>query len=46
MFYSVDFLRTSSPGDSLSDGSEGLLPRVKGGARMYRSFVTKSRQSE
>ena len=30
-------------GGSLSDSSEGLLPRGKGGARIQRSFVTKTR---
>ena len=31
----------SSPAGSLSDGSEGLLRRGKGGDRMNRSFATK-----
>ena len=34
-----------SPADSLS-GSSGLLQRGKGGARIYRSYATKPRQSE
>ena len=28
-----------SPGNSLSDGSEGLLRKGKGRARIYRSFL-------
>ena len=40
MFYLVDFLRISTLGGSLSDSSEGLLPRGKGGARIYRSFCS------
>ena len=32
-----------SPEGSLSDSSEGLLHRGKGGARLYRSFATKIR---
>ena len=31
----MDLLRTSSPGDSVSDSSEGLLQKVQGGARIY-----------
>ena len=31
-----------SPGDSLSDSSEGLLLRGKGGTRVYRSFCNKN----
>ena len=41
MFYSLDFLRTSSLGGGLSDCSERLLWRGKGGARVYRSFCDK-----
>ena len=36
----------SSPGGSLSNSSEGLLLRDKGGARIYRSFVIKTRLEE
>ena len=32
-----------SPGDSLSDSSEGLFRRGKGGARIYRSFCKKTK---
>ena len=42
MFYLADFLRTSSPVRSLSECSEGLLRRGKGGARIYRSFCNKT----
>ena len=31
-----------SPGDRLSDGSEGLFRRGKGGARIYREFGNKT----
>ena len=30
-----------SPGDGLSDSSEGLFQRGKGGARIHRSFYNK-----
>ena len=33
-----------SPVDSLSDGSEGLLWRSKGGARIYRNFRKKRKK--
>ena len=43
MFYSADILRTSSLGHSMSDNSERLLPRGKGGvARTYRRFCDKN----
>ena len=32
-----------SPGDSLSESSEGLLGRGEGGTRIYRSFATKTK---
>ena len=39
MFYLVDLLRTLGHGGySLSDSSEGLVQRGKGGGRIYRSF--------
>ena len=38
MFYLMDVLRTSSLETRLSDCSEGLLQRGKGGARIYRCF--------
>ena len=41
MFYLADFLRTSSPGHSLSDSSEGLLPRGKEGGGIYKGFCNK-----
>ena len=41
MFYSLDFLRTSSLGGGLSDCSDRLLWRGKAGARVYRSFCDK-----
>ena len=43
MFYLMDKTEDLSPEDSLSDGSEGLLPRGKGGARIYRSSAIKIR---
>ena len=42
IFYLVDFLRTSTPGGSLSDSSEGWFWRGKGGTRIYRSFSNKN----
>ena len=41
MFYSVDKTEDLSPGHSISDSSEGLLQRAKGGARIYRNFCNK-----
>ena len=41
VFYLVVFLRTSSLEDSLSDSSEGLFRRGKGGDRIYREFCNK-----
>ena len=35
-----------SPGGSLSDSSEGLLWRGKGGARIYSSFAKKQKQTK
>ena len=32
-----------SPEDRLSDRSEGVLQRDKGGVRIYKSFATKTR---
>jgi len=45
MFYSVDKTEDISMEDSLSDSSEGLLHKGKGGVRMYRSSATKTRYS-
>ena len=45
MFYSGDFLRTSSPGSSLSDSCEGLLQKGKGGAKIYKHFYNKGSQN-
>ena len=42
-FIFLDFLRTSSPGGSLSDSSGGLLWRGEGGARIYRGFCNKDK---
>ena len=39
----ADFLRPSSLGGRLSDSSEGLLQRDKGGTRVKRSFARKTR---
>ena len=41
MFYLTDFLRTSSPGDSLSGSSQGLLWKDKGESKIYRVFCNK-----
>ena len=41
MFYSADITEGLSLGDSLSDSSEGLFRRGKGGARVCRSFCQK-----
>ena len=41
-FYLVDFLRTSSPGGSLSDSSEAWFWRGREGTRIYRSFSNKN----
>ena len=41
MFYMVDLLRTSGPGDSISDNSERLLCGGDGGARIFKSFCNK-----
>ena len=41
MFYSADKTEDLSPGGSLSDRSEGLPHRGKGGARIQRSFCNK-----
>ena len=42
MFYLADFSEDLSPGDSLSDGSEGLFQRGQRGARIYGSFCNKN----
>ena len=41
MFYLVDKSEDLSPGHSISDNSEGLVQRGKGGARIYRGFCNK-----
>ena len=41
MFYSAHKTENVSPGRSLSDSSEGLLQRGRGGTRIHRSFCNK-----
>ena len=43
MFYLTDKTEDLSPGHSLSDNSEGLLWRGKGGVRIYNGFATRIR---
>ena len=45
MFYSGTLLRTLAWEDSLSESSEGLFPRGKGGTRIYRSFAGKKKKN-
>ena len=45
MFYLAELLRSSSPGGILSDSSTGLLPRGKGGTRIF-SFCNKDQGSQ
>ena len=46
MFYLADKTEDLSPGHRISDSSEGLLQRGKGGARIYRSFYNKDQVLE
>ena len=41
MFYLAVKTEDFSPGHSIPDSSEGLLPRGKGGARIHRSVFNK-----
>ena len=42
MLYWANKTEELNPEDSLSDSSEGLLQRGKGGARIYMCFATKT----
>ena len=45
MFYLGHLLRTIAQDGSLSDSSEGLFQRGKGGAGIYRSFCRGKKQN-
>lgn len=44
IFYSGTLLRTIVQEGNLSDNSEGLIQRGKGGTRIYRSFYWEKRK--
>ena len=46
IFYSANKTKELSPGYSLSDSFEGLLPRNKVGVRIYRKFCKQTNKKK